>query len=61
MYGQQSAATGGAATLAYTGLNAAWWVTAGIGLLFAAFLILLVAGQSVPSGVVAVAAFHSAI
>jgi hypothetical protein len=35
MYGQQSAATGGAATLAYTGLNAAWWVTAGIGLLFA--------------------------
>jgi len=35
VYGQQATASGGAATLAYTGLNSAWWVTAGIGLVFA--------------------------
>ncbi|MGY1642414.1 hypothetical protein ACI782_14995 [Geodermatophilus sp. SYSU D00703] len=37
MYGQQTTAAGGTAVMAYSGLNAAWYVTAAIGLVFAAF------------------------
>jgi hypothetical protein len=45
MYGQH-APVGGAAALAYTGLNAAWYVTAGIGLVFAGLTLLQLVRRS---------------
>jgi hypothetical protein len=42
MYGQHTA-VGGAATLAYTGLNLAWYVTAAVGLVFAGLTLLQLA------------------
>ena len=46
MYGQTATAAGGAATLAYTGLDVAWYITAGVGLVFAGLALLQLARRS---------------